>query len=58
MKAKFKAEQLVDKFSLNYYHHENAKQCAIKCVNEIINSNPLNGNLVYWNDVITEINNL
>jgi hypothetical protein len=31
-----KAKELVNKFSLNYYHLPNAKQCALTAVDEII----------------------
>ena len=38
MTPKEKATELFNKFSLNYYHVTNAKQCALICVDEIINN--------------------
>ena len=54
-----KAKELVDKFKLSYNeklsfsnvnHFNNAKQCAIICVNEIIISEPRTPSNVDWDD--------
>lgn len=72
MKPKDKAKELVDKYykaiHSHKYHYVNeaAKQCAIICVQQIINanpySNPLNtrqySTMDFWNEVLTELNNM
>ena len=77
MEAKEKAVELVDKFKISYNeklsfsnvnHFNNAKQCAIICVNEILSASTIklsdtgSGKFVYideyWNKVLTEIEKL
>lgn len=87
--AKEKAKELVEKFATFFGKHDrqitdepqptiaikHAKQCALICVEEIINDLKLSfdvckeaqlhphaegliaGSIVFWNDVIEEINN-
>jgi len=71
MTAKEKAEELVNKFSffadtLHNGNKENAKQCALISVDEIIKSNPhsnpfntdVHSTMGYWNEVRYEIEKL
>jgi hypothetical protein len=69
MTPKEKAIELVDKFSLGYYHFPNAKQCALIAVNEIIGAFPSAAKYTsrgrtslsiwdYFLEVKTEIENL
>ena len=75
MTSKEKAKELVDKFLPYSYYHEmdnsmnrnyqqedNAKQCALICVNEIIDSSKEYFKNTtydeYWEEVLTEIDNL
>lgn len=65
MKAETKAEELTSYYNdflqsemscIVYF--DVAKQCATKCVDEIINSKPIGDSLEYWENVKIEINKL
>jgi hypothetical protein len=75
MEAEEKAKQLVEKFKLEpikplcIMHPQHSKQCALICVDEILNSNPciedyggdgwiLVDNSEYWKEVKEEIKRL
>jgi hypothetical protein len=70
MKPKEKANELVNSFVKLYYHQtenylelDEAKQCALIAVNEIINSWDIDlykdcGSSIYWQEVKQEINKL
>jgi len=59
MSPKEKAKELFDKFSLGYYHAENAKRCALIAVDEIINLDDFSiEGRKYWKEVKQEIEKL
>lgn len=77
MEAKIKAEELIEKFQKTIYTggagHESTVsyndiiQCAIVCVNEIIESigqidyleqQNLDREYIFWNEVLTELNKM
>lgn len=55
MTPKKKAESLIEKFGFNCRECDNAKYCALICVDEIINSSPslpiLSDNGTFGNDI-------
>ena len=58
MEPKDKAKQLILDFSEcgedNEMYIETARQCALMCINEILNNHPVQ-NIEYWFDVKQEI---
>ena len=60
MTTKDKAKNLVQKFTLELnpdYYQQEAKQCALICVDEILEF-PYTLDVKYWNEVKQEINKL
>jgi hypothetical protein len=51
MTAKEKAKELVENFTFNCRECDNAKQCALRAVDEIIKSEPRNPSDIDWDDV-------
>jgi len=65
MTPKEKAIELFDKFSLGYYHVQNAKRCAMIAADEVINTFDISPtdissrwNVIFWQSVKKEINKL
>jgi hypothetical protein len=62
MTPKEKAIELVDKFSLRYYHLPNAKYCALIAVYEVLKVascyNDTGAENLYWQQVKAEIEKL
>ncbi|HWY33227.1 MAG TPA: hypothetical protein VNX68_01195 [Nitrosopumilaceae archaeon] len=60
MIPKAKAAELVNKFyqASDYIYHEDAKICAIICVDEIIASKDDEHEIKYWEEVKSEIEKL
>ena len=56
MKPKEKAKGLVDRFLERRYTDEDAKECALICVDEI--QKVTNHEIKYWQEVKQEINKL
>ena len=69
MKAKEKAQELIDRFRVGYINFEEAKKCALICVDEMISIPSIQtayaqgytnskSNESYWHEVKQEINKL
>ena len=57
MTAKEKAQELIDRFRVGYINFEEAKQCTLICVDEILEE-CLDIKESYWQEVKEEINKL